>query len=154
MLARLKKLVRGSGARASRRTAHAFDELSIAAVALLVEVAMVDSHFDEAERDRIIALARDRFVDGAETARALVAEAEKQVSASTQLYSFTTSVKNGFSHDERVHLMQILWEVVLADGKTDPFEDQLMRRLGSLIAVSDRDRAITRQRARTVHEPG
>ena len=59
--------------------------------------------------------------------------------------------KHGFSYEERVALMETLWEVVYADGHADPFEDQLMRRIGGLIAVTDRDRGHARKRAQSRH---
>ena len=38
--------------------------------------------------------------------------------------------------------------VAYADGNVDPFEDQLLRRIGELIYVTDRDRGIARKRAK------
>jgi uncharacterized tellurite resistance protein B-like protein len=48
--------------------------------------------------------------------------------------------------DERVDLVEMLWEVAFADGVLDPEEDLLIRRIAGLIAVSDRDRVLARQR--------
>jgi uncharacterized tellurite resistance protein B-like protein len=39
-----------------------------------------------------------------------------------------------------------LWEVVYADGSIDALEDTLLRRLGGLIYVPDRERGAARQR--------
>jgi uncharacterized tellurite resistance protein B-like protein len=43
--------------------------------------------------------------------------------------------------------MECLWDIVYADGEADPFEDQLMRRIGELIYVTDRDRGESRKKA-------
>ena len=127
------------------------DERHLAAAALLVEVATVDTRFDDAERMRIVAFARDRFSLSEEEAQTLLAAAQAEVDGATQLYAFTTAIKNGFSYEERVALMESLWEVVYADGRADPFEDQLMRRIGGLICVTDRDRGHARKRAQRHH---
>ena len=127
------------------------DDRHLAAAALLVEVATVDTSFDEAERERIVAFARDRFALSESDAESLVESAQGEVDGATQLYAFTMAIKNGFSYEERVALMESLWEVVYADGHADPFEDQLMRRIGGLIAVTDRDRGHARKRAQTRH---
>jgi uncharacterized tellurite resistance protein B-like protein len=42
--------------------------------------------------------------------------------------------------------MEMLWEVVLADGTVDALEDTLLRRIGGLIYVPDRERGAARQR--------
>ncbi len=144
MIGRLKALITGPAAEAA---AEKFDERTIAAAALLVEVAMVDNDFSDAERGRILTLIRERLVDDPALSEELVVRAEAEIAGTVQLFAFTSVVTDGFSYDERVDLMRSLWEVVLADGEVDPFEDQLMRRLGGLIHVSDRDRAATRKQA-------
>lgn len=132
---------------ASGRTLH--DEQQLAAAALLVEVATIDSNFDDLERRRIIDFVRSRFSLSDAEAMALLAAAQSEVDGATQLYAFTTAIKNGFSYEDRVALIESLWEVVYADGKADPFEDQLMRRIGGLICVTDRDRGLARKRVTT-----
>jgi len=127
------------------------DEKQLAAAALLVEVATIDANFDDLERQRIIDFARSRFSLSDAGAMALLEAAQSEVEGAIQLYAFTSAVKNGFSYEDRVALMESLWEVVYADGKADPFEDQLMRRIGGLICVTDRDRGLARKRVTTRH---
>ena len=40
----------------------------------------------------------------------------------------------------------MLWEVAYADGVLDEYEDSLLRRVGGLIYVPDRERGMARQR--------
>jgi uncharacterized tellurite resistance protein B-like protein len=134
---------------ASRRTGP--DEKQLAAAALLVEVATIDANFDDLERQRIIDFVRSRFSLSDAEAMALLEAAQSEVDGAIQLYAFTSAIKNGFSYEDRVALMESLWEVVYADGKADPFEDQLMRRIGGLICVTDRDRGLARKRVTTRH---
>lgn len=132
-------------------SASGHDEQQLAAAALLVEVATIDTNFDHQERERIIDFVRSRFSLSDAEADALLEKARSEVDGATQLYAFTTAIKNGFSYQDRVALMESLWEVVYADGKADPFEDQLMRRIGGLICVTDRDRGLTRKKVATRH---
>jgi uncharacterized tellurite resistance protein B-like protein len=46
----------------------------------------------------------------------------------------------------RIGLIEMLWEVAYADGKLDPDEDVLLRRVAGLIYISDEDRIAARQR--------
>lgn len=149
MIDRIKSFLIDRKARTSAGHAqHSVDEFHLAAAALLVEVATVDQTFDEAERGRIVGFARDRLGLSEEEAATLVETAAAEVAEATQLFGFTRSIAAGFSYDERVRLMQTLWEVALADGTVDPFEDQLLRRIAGLIHVTDRDRATARKQAR------
>lgn len=125
---------------------HTVDEIHLAAAALLVEAATIDTNFDAEERARILAFAENRLGLSADEARTLVAAAETAVEDATQLFRFTSAVKDNFSYDERVALIETLWEVVYADGEADAYENQLMRRIGGLVYVTDRDRGLARRR--------
>ncbi len=125
---------------------HSVDEFHLAAAALLVHAASVDAHFGDDERAMIMKLIETRLDLTAEEARVLFDAAHEAADRSIQLHGFTHAVKNGFSYDERVGLIEMLWEVVYADGKLDEFESQLMRRIGGLIYVDDRDRGMARKR--------
>lgn len=123
------------------------DDIQLAAAALLVEVAAVDRNFDAAERARILAFVKARFCLEENIAGQLLEKAEAEVEGSVQLYTITSAIRNGLSYEDRVELMECLWDIVYADGEADPFEDQLMRRIGELIYVTDRDRGESRKKA-------
>lgn len=123
------------------------EDVQLAAAALLVEVATVDRDFDAAERARILTFVQERFSLDQEIAGQLLAKAEAEVEGSVQLYAITSAIRLGLSYQDRVELMECLWHVAYADGEADPFEDQLMRRIGELIYVTDRDRGETRKKA-------
>lgn len=123
-------------------------DMALAACALLVETAMMDGQFDAAERATVARLVGARFSLAAADGAALVAEAERAVAESPQIFGFTNAVKSRFDENERVALMEMLWEVAYADGIVHEFEENLLRRIGGLIYVSDRDRGLARQRVR------
>lgn len=151
MIRRLRALFAQSAGVFAASGRSGLDEQQLSAAALLVEVAMIDANFDDLERQRITDFVQSRFSLSDEEAAALLGAAQSEIDGAIQLYAFTSAIKNGFSYEERVALMETLWEVVYADGKADPFEDQLMRRIGGLICVTDRDRGITRKRVQARH---
>ena len=122
------------------------EELHLAAAALLVESACLDGHFDGDERSSIERLLKERFELEEDEVSLLVADAEEAVAESGELYGFTKVIKDRYSSEERVEMIEMLWEVAFADGRLDHFEDNLIRRVGGLIFVSDRDRGDARKR--------
>jgi uncharacterized tellurite resistance protein B-like protein len=56
-------------------------------------------------------------------------------------------IKDSFDQEERVELMEMLWEVVYADGALHHLEANLMRRIAGLIFVPDRESGEARKRA-------
>jgi len=153
---RVKALfVERRGAPQVRGAGHSHDELRIAAAALMVEAAQLDDAFDVRERDKIRELVAARFELGPEESDSLIETAETRVAESSQLHGFTRVVKAAFSPEERIELMEMLWEVVYADGELHHYEANLMRRLAGLLQVSDRDAGTARKRARERHDvPG
>jgi uncharacterized tellurite resistance protein B-like protein len=144
MLDRLKQLFQPQAARGAGP--HRFDELQLAAAALLVAAATMDSEFDADERGQIARLVQERFALSAAEAADLVGEAEQMARASVQWHGFTSAIKDGFDHAERVQLVEMLWEVVYADGRLHDYEASLLRRVTGLLYVSDRESGEARKR--------
>ena len=55
-------------------------------------------------------------------------------------------MRNHFSEEERVKMIEMLWEVVYADGDLDDFEANMMRSVTGLLYVSDRESGDARKR--------
>ena len=134
------------GAPQAGGTRHSAEELHIAAAALLVEAAHMDDGFDAQERAMVRELVAKRFGLSPEESESLVAAAEERVAWSSQLHGFTRVVKKAFSHEERVELLEMLWEVAYADGRLHDHEASLIRRITGLLHVPDRDSGAARKR--------
>ena len=148
MINRIKALLKaGTDAGPVAPARHAFGDLQVAAAALLVEAAEMDSSFDERERAKVLDLVRARFELTEAEAESLLELADHKVANASQLYSFTRVVKDNFDHEERVELMEMLWEVVYSDGTLHDLEASLMRRIAGLIYVPDRESGAARKRA-------
>ena len=124
------------------------DSLQIAIAVLLVLAARMDDHFDQAERHTIERLLAKRFDLPAEAVQALMKAAELRAENSSQMFPFTHLVVERLDPDERIQLIEMLWEVAYADGVLDPDEDALVRRIAGLVYVSDHDRGEARRRVR------
>jgi uncharacterized tellurite resistance protein B-like protein len=122
------------------------DELMLALTALLVEAAHSHDHFDEGERTVIARLLERHFRLSQADARALLAAGEREAEQSAELFHFTRIINERLSFAQRIELIEMLWEVAYADGVLDQYEDSLLRRVGGLIYVPDRDRGMARKR--------
>ncbi len=148
MIERIRSLFAAAGAsEPTASEAAGVDELHLAAAALLAEVALSDDRFDDAERAVFERLVGTRFGLDESEARRLVEAAEKKAKDATHLLRFTRVIKDNFSPAERIELIEMIWEVVYADGELHAYEDSLLRRIAGLIYVSDRDRGEARKRA-------
>lgn len=121
------------------------DEGRTALAALLVRVARADGAYDASEIARIEQILTARYGLGAKDATDLRLQAETLEAEAPDMHRFTQAIKAGVPYDERLGVIQALWQVVLADGVREAEEDALLRLLSSLLGVSDRDSALARQ---------
>lgn len=154
MLAQLKSLFfERDGAPEDGGAEHSTDELTMAAAALMVEAALTDESLDESERARISQLVAWRFSLPDDEAKAIVTEAEAAMAERVDFHRFTNTVLRAFDLNERIRLLELLWEVVYADGVVDPREEFLMRRITGLLQVPDRDSGAAKKRV-AARQPG
>jgi len=123
------------------------EDLHIAVAALLIEAARMDESFDAGERTTIERLLAKRFDLTPDSVHKLVEAAEERVENSTQYFPFTREITKSLSTEQRVGIIEMLWEVAYSDGVLDPQEDMLLRQIAGLIHVPDRDRGMARKRA-------
>lgn len=129
-----------------RNPSHTIAERHIAAVALLIEAATLDGDFGAREQAAIRRVAAERFALTSEEVATLFELASQRQDSANQLFRFTHEINQSFSPEERVEVVEMLWEVVYADGVLHDYEANLMRRIGGLIYVSDMDRGNARKR--------
>jgi len=122
------------------------DDLQTAVAVLLVEAARMDDEFGAAERAAIERLLAEKFELSPSQTRQLLSLAESTAERSSQLHPFTRLAVQRMDAEQRLRLIEMLWEVAYADGVLDPEEDALVRRVAGLIYVSDADRVAARQR--------
>jgi len=106
----------------------------------------MDGHFDDDERTVVLNLLEQRFELSGEDAQNLLDEAEAAIAEANELYTLTRTVKERFDQDQRIELIEMLWEVAYADDEVHDYEANLIRRLSGLLYVSDRDSGEARKR--------
>ena len=143
MLDAIKNIFEGK-----EKTSESKSDSRLAVSALMIEAAMMDGELTDDEKSTILQLLCNYFDLTDDESKTLFKEASNLQSSSSQLIHFTRTIKDGYSEEDRVALMEMMWKVVQADGIEDNFETNLMRRIAGLLYVSDRDSGLARKRAR------
>lgn len=123
------------------------EELRLVATALLFRAVYVDGKADDVEKDMVQHIVEDEFGLSPDETASLMQAAEQSAVDAGDLYGWTRRVNADYSHDEKLYLMEKLWQVVLADDRVDHHESAMMRRIAGLIYVNDADSARCRQDA-------
>src|SRR6204780_4891870 len=116
------------------------DDYRLAAAALLVHAAAIDGEMTPSERDKLHAVIKQRFaLDDAATDE-LVDKATAAEHEAVDLYHFTHLLNRTLDEKGRAKIIEMMWEIVCADGKRDELEDNLVWRAADLLRVSSRER--------------
>jgi len=118
----------------------------LALTALLVRVARSDGDYAAAELQRITRIIATRYGLSQAEAKTLRCEAEVLESEAPDTVRFTRAIKDAVPYDDRLAVIESLWQVAMADGARDASEDALLRLVANFLGVSDRDSARARQK--------
>ena len=122
--------------------ARAFDDTDyrLAATALLVHVISLDGAPTEVEKRKLHSVLESRFKLDPGTADQLIASATLVEGEAVDLYHFTSVIMRSVDEEGRLRIVEMMWELVYADGQVTEFEDNVVWRAADLLGVSSRDR--------------
>src|SRR3984885_7294201 len=116
------------------------DDYRLAASALLVHAAAIDGDMSPSGRDQLHKAVTQRSnLDGAATAE-LIEKATAAEHESVDLYHFTHQLNRALNEAGRARIIEMMWQIVYADGQRDELEDNLIWRAADLLGVSPRER--------------
>ncbi|MCT4557206.1 MAG: TerB family tellurite resistance protein [Pelagimonas sp.] len=118
----------------------------LALTALLVRVARSDGEYAASEQAWIDQISQARYGLGADQAQDLRQRAETLEAEAPDTVRFTRAIKDAVAYEDRIAVIEALWQVVLADGVREAEEDALLRLVSNLLGINDRDSALARQR--------
>lgn len=132
---------------------RAFDETDyrLAATALLVHVVSLDGEPSAIEKRKLHGLIESRFKLDPGTADRLIASAMRIEGEAVDLYRFTSVIMRSVNEEGRIKIVEMMWELVFADGQVSEFEDNVVWRAADLLGVSSRDRIDLKHRVAEKH---
>jgi uncharacterized tellurite resistance protein B-like protein len=122
--------------------------LQLATTALLLEMMRADAKTDEEERRMVIKTVMARFNLTEEESGALLQFAEEAIRKATGYYEFTSLINKGFSYEQKVKVIEHLWEIAFADKSLDKYEEHMVRKIADLIYVEHKDFISTKLRVK------
>jgi uncharacterized tellurite resistance protein B-like protein len=124
----------------SENRTFADGDYRLAATALLIHVISLDGEPSETEKRKLHALLEYRFELDPGTADKLIADATLVEGEAVDLYHFTSVIMRSVNEEGRLRIVEMMWELVFADGHVTEFEDNIVWRAADLLGISSRDR--------------
>jgi uncharacterized tellurite resistance protein B-like protein len=121
---------------------RSFDDTGyrLAATALLIHVISIDGEPTATEKRKLHSLIESSFGLDRGTADRLIASATLVEGEAVDLYHFTSVIMRSVDEAGRLRIVEMMWDLVYADGQVSEFEDNVVWRAADLLGVSSRDR--------------
>ncbi len=131
-----KKYLRVSPDRPDEVSDHS---LKVATAALLTATMKADGEVGEDERRAVTKTLQSKFDLSEEETKTLLKLAEKELWNATGYYEFTSLINKSFTYEQKVKIVEHLWEIAFADTHLDKHEEHAIRKIADLIYVEHKD---------------
>lgn len=153
MLEPLRQFLADLAAGGKEQAHFADDDYRLAAAALLIRVSTIDGDMSAVARNRLHGVLKSRFaLDDAATAELIDAGITADRNA-IDLYHFTSMINRALDEEGRLRMVEMMWEIIYADGRVTEFEENVIWRASDLLGISSRARIEMRQRV-AAQQPG
>ena len=104
---------------------------------LMIEAANTDGEVTQEELNKISHSLINVFKEDPKTVEVSLTKAFENKDNSKSLYYYTSKLNKSYSYENKIKLIEVLWEIILADNEIHDFETNLIRRLAGLLYISD-----------------
>jgi uncharacterized tellurite resistance protein B-like protein len=136
MIGILKSFFANEAAGLSKANIPQPHRLHVATCAILLEMAKIDGEFDDLERHDIISIFKNKYNLTDDEIAALIEVSEEELERSIDLWQFTKHINKNYTPDEKIGIIEIIWQVAYADGRLDKHEDYLIHKLSAILNIS------------------
>tara|TARA_B100001121_G_scaffold249055_1_gene224650 strand:- start:338 stop:760 length:423 start_codon:yes stop_codon:yes gene_type:complete len=109
---------------------------SINIACLLIHAAKIDENYTSQEKEIVKKTLKKLYPD-LDNLNDILSKAEQKENDSNHIQEFTRDVKS-LSMENKIIIIETLWRIILSDGKSDIYENNLMRRLAGLLYLDDK----------------
>ena len=104
---------------------------------LMIEAANTDGKITQEELNKISHSLINVFKEDPKIVEESLNKAFENKDNSKSLYFYTSKLNKSYTDDQKIQLLEVLWEIILADNELHDFEANLIRRLAGLLYISD-----------------
>jgi uncharacterized tellurite resistance protein B-like protein len=150
MVAFLKRLIMGDQTDVADEVGRIdeTDRLRVATCAIMLEIANSDDEFTDDERDRIVEILKGKFDLSEDEALELMEVARERIDRSIDIWGFTDTINRVYTKEEKIRVLEAIWEIIYADGELSGHEDSLVHKLSFLLGLKHRQLIDAKMKAR------
>ena len=103
---------------------------------LMIHAAKIDENYTDKEKT-IIKNTIIKLDNNNQDIDKVILEAEKKESDSNHIQDFTKNIK-AMDKENKIEIIKNIWGIILSDGNSDIYEENLMRRLAGLLYIDSK----------------
>ena len=120
----------------------------LATAVLLFDVMRSDDTLSGAERALALSALRKRFALSEDALAQLMVQAEQTAKGANDYFSFTSLMNDSFTQEQKIQVVEFMWQVAYADGSIDENENHLISKIAGLMHVKHGDYIAAKMRAK------
>ena len=136
MLRTLKDLFDSLSPQPAAGPAEQEHALQLACAVLLVEVMRAEPDLKAEERTAVMSALRRKFTLAPDELDRLVELADEKARSANDFFAFTSTLNDRLDHGQKVHVVELMWQVAYADGNVDASENHLISKVAGLLHVT------------------
>jgi uncharacterized tellurite resistance protein B-like protein len=109
--------------------------LEIACSVLLCEVMLADGQLDSAEQEQLNQILSRQFQLSTEEVQEIIKHALLLCENATDFFQFTSKINQSYSLEQRIKMVELLWQVAYADGELASIEEHIIRKIADLLGL-------------------
>ena len=114
-------------------------EVELIAAVLAYEIARSDGEITDQESELLVSEIKKISQKVQKNDEEVLLLIEKHSNDSVSFHEFVEDINKDFSKEEKISLIEFLWNMAYADSKLDVDEERLIRRIADLIRIKDID---------------
>ena len=114
-----------------------FDATQLAVASLMITTAKHAGIFDEIEKEEILKLLNNYYKLTDESLINLFEISDSMVDNASDIHQFTSKINSSLDDEEKLAIIEMLWKIIIADGRIDDYENALVRKLSGLLYIDD-----------------
>ena len=148
MLKSIKRFFENLAPEGSQTEEEKKHAIHLAVSVLMVEMSRMDGNTSHEEITQLHNMLEQQFDLSLQEKKEITELAHQELDISTDYYQFTSIINAHFEHQQKIDMIENLWQIAFVDGKIDAHEEHFLRKIHSLLHVSHSDFMKTKHRAK------
>jgi len=117
----------------NKKVSEEVKKVDFVALDLLMHVALADGSIAKDEMDNVLHYIQENYPN--EDKEKTYLNAYKKMNNSTSFFEEIKGINTNFKKSQKENLLKDIWMLIIADGKIDPYEENLFYRIGELLKI-------------------